>query len=95
METQTGIRNDSSAASYGKFNSAQNTNISRVDPNNTQVGDKTMVHGSKEHQNVERIEKKRDKDFEISSAGVNNAIVGPTSPEDATLNRIVAGKATI
>ncbi|MDR1255460.1 MAG: hypothetical protein LBJ94_00835 [Puniceicoccales bacterium] len=88
-------KDSSSVANYGRFNSAVNPNISRVDPTNMQVGDKTMVHGSKEQQNVERIEKKRDKDFEISTKGVNNAISGPRSPEDIALNKIVAGRNTL
>jgi hypothetical protein len=87
----SGIGNGASAASYDRFNSAVNTNITLTDANSTAVGDKTQIVGSKEHSKIEALTRPLEKsaDFKVSSDGVDNS-AGTISPTEKKLNDIVS-----
>ncbi|MDR3273983.1 MAG: hypothetical protein LBS87_01435 [Puniceicoccales bacterium] len=85
----SGIASGSSAASYDRFNSGVNTNISITDSSNTLIGDKSQVHGTGENQRVEKQTLQRDNDSDISTDGVDNSINTTPSPNEKALLNIV------
>ncbi|MDR0595416.1 MAG: hypothetical protein LBF94_01830 [Puniceicoccales bacterium] len=85
----TGMGNNIPDVSYSKFSSGTNKNISIIDPNNVQVGDKSKVHGTKEEQKVESLDLKRDEDLESSIDGVSNAVSSPPTATEKALSKIV------
>ncbi|MDR0715681.1 MAG: hypothetical protein LBF25_02865 [Puniceicoccales bacterium] len=85
----TEIGNNIPDISYSKFSSGTNKNVSIIDPNNVQVGDKSKVYGTKEEQKVESLNLKRDEDLESSIDGVSNAVDNPPTATEKALSKIM------